>query len=52
MRKSGEVDSRIIIVHFLLHCTFYNDIRAETFNEQLSSDHFNNMNETDKFNYL
>ena len=38
--------------HFLIHCTFYNDIRAAIFNEQLSNDHFNTMNDIDKFKYL
>ena len=38
--------------HFLLHCTFYTDIRADIFNEQLSNDHFNTMNDNDKFKYL
>ena len=38
--------------HFLIQCTFYNDIRADVFNDQFSNRQFNGLNDVDKLVYL
>ena len=38
--------------HFFFHCTFYNDIKADNFNEQLFNNKFNSLKDIDKFKYL
>ena len=38
--------------HFLIQCSFYNDIRADVFNDQFSNRQFNVLNDVDKLIYL
>ena len=38
--------------HFLIQCTFYNDIRTDVFNDQFSNIQFNILNDVEKLRYL